>query len=95
MSSTRPRYSKEEIARRGDELYEREIRPHLSAKDDGKLCAIDVDSGAYVVDMDVLSACDRLREEFPDAQIWILRIGSRYVYRFGGHAIGDHGIGGR
>ncbi|MEC4814054.1 MAG: hypothetical protein SAK29_12390 [Scytonema sp. PMC 1069.18] len=28
--------------------------------------------------------CDRLETRHPDAQIWIVRIGSRHVRRFGG-----------
>ncbi len=32
MPSIRPRYSKEEFARRGDEIYEREIHPSLETE---------------------------------------------------------------
>lgn len=87
MASTKRRYSKEEVARRGDELYETKIRSQLSPKHNGMLCAIDILTGEYVLDADVLNACDRLRDRFPDAQIWIVRVGSRYVYKFGGHGI--------
>lgn len=31
-----------------------------------------------------IAACDRLEARNPDAQIWIVRIGSRHVRRFGG-----------
>ena len=31
MAAIRPRYSKDEFARRGDEIYERAIRPTLEA----------------------------------------------------------------
>lgn len=85
MASDERRYSKEEIARRGDALYETEIRPHLSPEDEGMLVAIDIDSGTYVVDGDELEALQRLRKRRPDAQIWLKRVGSRYVHRFGGH----------
>jgi hypothetical protein len=85
MASVKRRYSKEEFARRGDALYECEVKPHLSPGDEGKLVAIDIDTGAYVVDTDELSAFQRLRDRLPDAQIWMVRVGSRYVHRFGGH----------
>jgi hypothetical protein len=84
MASTRRRYSKEEFARRGDETYEKQVRPHLKAEDDGKFAAIDIESGTYEVDEDELGACDKLNARLPDAQIWLVRIGSRYVHRFGG-----------
>ena len=35
-------------------------------------------------DADELKACHRLRARIPDAQIWMVRVGSRYVHRFGG-----------
>jgi hypothetical protein len=84
MASTKRRYSKDEFAERGDAIYENDVRLQLKADDDGKFAAIDIESGAYEVDADELEACDRLRARVPDAQIWMVRVGSRYVHRFGG-----------
>jgi hypothetical protein len=78
------RYSKEEFVQRGDAIYENSVRPQLKADDDGKFAAIDIDSGMYEVDGDEMKACDRLRARAPEAQIWLVRIGSPYVHRFGG-----------
>lgn len=89
MASTERRYSKEEIANRGDALYETAILPRLLPEDDGRLVAIDIDSGAYVVDEDELEAFQRLRKQHPDAQIWLKRVGSRHVHRFGRHWVRD------
>lgn len=83
MSTPQPRYSKEEFAQRGDELYEREIRPHLTAEDERKFVVIDLDTGAYEIDTDELAASDRLLARYPTAQMWLRRVGSRYVRRFG------------
>jgi hypothetical protein len=84
MASTKRRYSKEEFARRGDEVYETQVRPHLKAEDEGKFAAIDIETGIYEIDEDELAVCDKLNARRPDAQIWLVRIGSRYVHRFGG-----------
>lgn len=84
MSSTKRRYSKEEFARRGDALYEQEVRAQLQPGEEGKFAAIDIESGTYEVDEDELEACDRLRARVPEAQIWMVRIGSRSVHRFVG-----------
>lgn len=81
MASAKPTYSIHDVARLGDELYDAEIQPRLSPNDDGKLVAIDVNSGSYVLDTDELSAYRRLRDRFPEAQIWLKRIGSPYVRR--------------
>lgn len=78
-----PRYSKEEFARRGDEIYERDIRLHLTANDEGKFVVLDIETGGYEIDADELAASDRLLARHPDAQMWLIRIGSRYVRRFG------------
>ena len=37
MAVLKPHYSKDEFARRGQTLYERDICPHLTAGDHGKL----------------------------------------------------------
>ena len=83
MPALQARYSKEEFAHRGDELYEHEIRPYLKAEDAGKFVVIDLDTGAYEVDPDELAASDRLLARHPQAQMWLVRVGSRYVRRFG------------
>jgi hypothetical protein len=83
MASAGPRYSKEEFARRGDEIYSRDVRPHVAPADQGKIVAIDVETGAWEMDADEVAACKRLAARVPDAQIWIARVGSRVVRRFG------------
>jgi hypothetical protein len=84
MATTMRRYSKEEFARRGDAIYERDILPRLRPEDKGKFAAIDIESGEYTIDPDELTACQQLRKQIPDAQIWMVRVGFRFVHRFGG-----------
>jgi hypothetical protein len=84
MANTKRRYSKEEFARCGDAIYEKEVRPQLKASDEGKFAAIDIDSGEFAIDADELRAGNKLRKRLPEAQIWIVRVGSRSVHRIGG-----------
>ena len=86
MHARQPRYSKEEHAQRGQDLYEHNIRPHVEASHQGKVVAIDVDTGMFELAEDTLTAAQRLLTRAPDAQIWCVRIGRRGVHRFG-HAI--------
>lgn len=86
MSATQPRYSKEEFAQRGDAIYERAVLPRLKAEDEGKFVVIDIESEAYEIDPDELAASDRLLANHPEAQVWLRRVGSRYVRRFGPRA---------
>ena len=84
---TEPQYSKEEFARRGDEFYERYVVPRLVDEDQDKFVVIDIESGDYEMDADELTASDRLRARDPEAQVWLTKVGSRYVRRFGAHRI--------
>jgi hypothetical protein len=83
MGSVVPRYSKEEFAKRGDAIYEKEILPKLAAKDVGKFLAIDIETGEYEISADEMKAGDKLRARLPEAQIWMVRIGHATVRRFG------------
>jgi hypothetical protein len=83
MSAIQPRYSKEEFARRGDAIYERDIRPLVEDGNTGKFVAIDIETRMYDMDRSELAACDRLLARAPKAQIWLKRVGSRFVRRFG------------
>ena len=83
MAVLQPRYSKEEFARRGDEIFERDISQLVEAGNDGKYVAIDIETGAFEVDREELAASDRLLARLPEAQIWLRQIGSRCVRRFG------------
>jgi hypothetical protein len=84
MTVRQPRYSKEEFAQRGDALYESQVRSQVEEGNHGNIVAIDLETGDFEVDASEIAACARLEARHPDAQIWIVRIGSRYVRRFGG-----------
>lgn len=57
--------------------------PISKVNQSGKIVAIDLETGDFEVDKSEIAACDRLEAYHPDAQIWIVRIGSRHVRRFG------------
>src|SRR5436190_13562124 len=65
MAATQPRYSKEEFARRGDAIYDRDIRPAIESGNQGKFVAIDIETGAYEIDVDEQVASDRLLTRVP------------------------------
>jgi hypothetical protein len=85
MTVRQPRLSKEEHARRGMAIYEQRVRPQVEEGNQGKVVAIDVETGAFEVAEDTLTASERLLTRYPDAQIWCVRIGHRGVHRFGVH----------
>lgn len=87
MAVRQRRYTKEELARRGQELYESRIRQQVEAGNEGKIVAIDIETGAFEVADNVLPATNRLFEQYPDAQPWVIRIGHRAVYHFGARSL--------
>jgi hypothetical protein len=87
MTVRQPRYSKEEFAQRGDALYESVVRAQVEEGNHGKIVAIDIETGAFEVADDTITATDRLYERVPDAQPWVIRIGHRGVHRFGGRTL--------
>ena len=96
MPVSQPRYSKEEFARRGDEIYERDLRPHVEAGNQGKFIVIDIETGAYEIDADELVASDRLLARHPDAQVWLGRMARAIRVALGpvpGVVWHDHGGG--
>ncbi|MDE0629981.1 MAG: hypothetical protein OXH73_00610 [Caldilineaceae bacterium] len=54
MPARRPR---EETARLGDEIYERDIRPQVEADHHGEYVAIDVDSGSWARSPLIIASC--------------------------------------
>jgi len=87
MTVRQPRYSKEEFARRGDEIYESQVRAQVETGNHGKIVAIDIETGAFELAENTIAATDRLYERVPEAQPWVVRIGHRTVYRFGSRSL--------
>lgn len=87
MHSVKRRHSKEEFARRGDAIYERDILPKLTDKDVGKFLAIDIETGEYEIATDEMKAGDKLLARLPEAQIWMVRIGYAATHSFGGRQV--------
>ena len=83
MTVKQPKYSKEEFARRGDEIYTAKIRSQVEPANNGKIVAIDIETGAFEVAEDIVNASEQLLGKYPDAQTWFIRIGHPAVYHFG------------
>lgn len=79
-----PGHTTEEIARRGREVYEREVRHEVEPEHRGRFLVLDVESGDYEIADDDLDASERILERRPDALLYGLRIGEGAAYRIGG-----------
>ena len=82
---TAPTRPSEEIVQLGREIYERDIRRQVESDHRGEVVAIDVESGRWVIDDEVLEAVDRLRALRPEAiNVFCERVGYRALDSFGG-----------
>lgn len=79
-----PRYTSDEIAQRGQALYDQQIRAKLDAGDKGKFLVLDIETGAYEIDKNELTALKRAKAKNPNAALYILRVGYTAAYRLGG-----------
>ncbi len=74
----------EEIARRGREIYEREIRSEeFDREHKGEFMAVDVTTGAYEIDPDEAEAFDRAEDKNPEGLFYFMRVGYRAAHRLG------------
>jgi len=80
---TARKYTLDELATRGIERFERQVKPVLRPEDDGKFVAVDVDTGDFEMDRDDYIAVMRLRSRNPEAEIWLMRAGSSVTCRIG------------
>ena len=87
MEAPVPTRPKEETARLGKEIYERDIRPLVESDHRGQVVAIDVDSGDYAIADTASVAAKRLRARRPDAGVWLMRVGYRTLRHFGGSSL--------
>jgi hypothetical protein len=71
----KPLHSKEEFARRGNEIYESQVRSQVETDHQGKIVAIDIETGAFEIANDSLTAAKQLLKRHPEAQIFRIRIG--------------------
>lgn len=68
--------AEEEIVPRGQEIYERAVRPELHPEDEGKFVVIDVLAGTYAVDEEEEEAFARASEQASsNALFFFARVG--------------------
>jgi hypothetical protein len=75
-------FPKEDVARRGDEIYER-IRADMESKHYGKIVAIDLDTGFYGVGETYQAAAEPVFAKDAAADIWFIHVGRENMTRFG------------
>jgi hypothetical protein len=78
------RFTSDEIVKRGQALYDEQIRLKVEAGNKGKFLVINVETGEFEMDADDVAAAKRARSRFPDAPLFSMRVGYLGAYRRGG-----------
>lgn len=95
MPVRQPRYTLDEAARIGDEIYNRDIKPIVEPDHIGKFVAVDIETGKWEMDADEMIAGDKMFAHTPDAQVWMVRTGYGYLHKFGWRGYLAFGFPGR
>lgn len=83
--ATTLRFSREEVVRRGEALYESTVRALVETSENiGKIVSIDIESGDYAIDADPIKAGVAVRLRHPDAILYGKRIGYAAAFAIGG-----------
>jgi hypothetical protein len=82
MSTNTLRYSPEEFAAKGTKIYQEQVLPNLNQDYDGKIVAIDIETGEFELADTTLAAAAKMFDRIPDAQLWFERIGAEGVHKF-------------
>jgi hypothetical protein len=75
------RYSPAEFAEKGTQIYHH-IFSMLGVEADGKIVAIDIETGEFEIADTTLAAAAKMFERLPSAQLWFERVGAQSVHRF-------------
>ncbi len=77
--------SREEVARRAEQLYEQGIREQVETPANiGKMVIIDVETGDFGVDELGFEAADSLKAKNPGARLFGIRVGYNVAASLGG-----------
>jgi hypothetical protein len=75
MTTATVNLTRDEIVRRGKEIYYSDILSAVEAENYGRVVAIDVRTGEYALGDDAIQSAASLRERLPDAVIFFMRVG--------------------
>lgn len=79
-----PGLTKDDIAKRGRDIYERDIRAGIEHEHDGEFLVVDVVTGEYEVGEDDDEVFGRSEARNPDGLFFLMRVGRPAAHRIGG-----------
>ena len=90
MNALHSHYTREEIGRLGEEIYQCDIRSHVLPEHKGEFLTLDIETGDYEIGADDLQTVKSLRARRPDGVLYGLRIGYTSAYTLAGRLVEDN-----
>lgn len=81
------KYTANEVAQRGEALYEKGLRSQVEDGHRGEFLVLDIETGDYEIAPDDVTATKRLLGRRPQAVVYGLRIGEAAAYHVGSHGL--------
>lgn len=76
----------EQIAERGQKLYEEKLKAVLEPTQKGKFAAIEAESGDYFLADTLLEVLQKAKEKYPDRILHTVRVGYEGVFKMGSYS---------
>lgn len=73
----------QDVAQRGTEIYEQQIKAQVEEGNRGKPLVINTETGEYETNADDVLAAKQAKSRFPDAPLFSMRVGYATAYRIG------------
>ena len=70
----------QQLAQRGEVIYQKKLKELLEPKYNGQFVAIEVDSGDYFLGDTPLDAIHRGKEKYPDKPFHVMRVGPKTAF---------------
>jgi hypothetical protein len=84
-----PKFTSEEIVRRGQALYYGQIQLVVEPDNQGLFVAIDIETGHYEIGSEGLPALRAAQAVHPGAALYLHRIGYEAAYDLGGYSLNE------
>ena len=81
--TTTTEYTTADVVRIGQEMYESQILSLIPAGNEGRVVAIDIQSGEFELAEDALTSAERLHARKPGAVVYVARVGFPGLHRVG------------
>jgi hypothetical protein len=72
------------LTQHADDAYDQFVRPKLRAKDKGRYISLDINTGVFEIGNDAMTPALKMRERFPESNLFLFRAGYTTAHSMGG-----------